>query len=715
MSPWLLAVSLLAAGAGAVWLYRHTMPVLPWRKRIVLGALRFFALFFILLLLLEPVLRLVRHAEKEPVVAVLIDDSASLRLASGADTSLTVAQARIRDILKHIPAAARDADVRYIRFGSDLDAGDLSRFEPDSLGLNAFRTNIAKALASTEERLQDDNLRAVLLVSDGRYNTGRNPLYVSERYPVPVFTAVVGDTLRRQDIRVQRVLTNEVAYVGAELPVEVSIRAEGMGGHRITVSLAADGETITSQNLEIPLGNTEIVADLSVAPEVEGLQRYTVTVTEFPDEVTHRNNRESLAVRVLSSKRRILLVAAAPGPDVAAIRRLLERDTAFEVSAFVQKSENVFYEGAFPVSLADFDVIVLAGYPGRISDEPVLRRIGEAAREGIPVFFLLTSGTSIAQLGTIAADALPVAAGRVREDFMEATFRTTPAGNRHPVMHIPGGDPEAWSALPPLEYSRTQWMLPPDARVLATVSVRGIDLPEPLLVVRRRAQHRTAALLGAGTWRWQNLPGDLSHLEQLPAEFFANIIQWLTALEDDRPVRIYPVRDVFGGGESVQFSGQVYDESLNPVPDASVEIRLVSLDGVEFPYLMHAIGSGRYTLDAGALPEGAYTWTAEAYRGDEVLGSDRGVFVVGSLTLEYREPGADATLMRQIAQRSGGILLEENRPEPFIEALSASLEGASDTISQTTEEDLRKHPVLLVLIIALLAAEWFFRKRNGMV
>ena len=283
MSPWLLAVSLFAAGAGAIWLYRHTMPVLPRGKRIVLGDTAVLALFFILLLLLEPVLRLVRHDEKEPVVAVLIDDSASLRLASGADTSLAVAQAHIRDILQHVPAAARGADVRYIRFGSDLDANGLPRFEPDSLALNAFRTNIAQALASTEERLRDDNLRAVMLVSDGRYNTGRNPLYVSERYPVPVFTAVVGDTLRRQDIRVQRVLTNEVAYVGAELPIEVGIRAEGMGGHRITVSLAADGETITSQALEIPPGNAEIVADLSVTPESEGLRRYTVAVTELPD------------------------------------------------------------------------------------------------------------------------------------------------------------------------------------------------------------------------------------------------------------------------------------------------------------------------------------------------------------------------------------------------------------------------------------------------
>ncbi len=715
MNPWLFAASLLAAGVAAVWFYRHTTPALSRGKRVALGALRFGALFFILLLLLDPVLRIVQQEEKEPVVAVLLDDSASLRLASGADTSLAGAQARIRDLLRHVPSAAQGGQVRYVRFGADVKGDPFSRFDPDSLGLNAFRTNIAQALISAEERWRDDNLRAVLLVSDGRYNTGRNPLYVSERYPAPVFTAIAGDTLRRQDIRIQRVLTNEVAYAGAELPVEVGIRADGLGGRRITVSLAENGQTVTSRTLEIPPGNTEIVADLSVTPESEGLRRYTVAVTELPEEVTHRNNRESLAVRVLSSRRRILFVAAAPGPDVAAVRRALARNEAFETVSFVQKSVGAFYEGAFPGSLADFDAIVLVGYPGRVADETIIRRIDEAAREGVPLLFLLASGVSIARSGLLSEAALPVRAVRIREDFIEATFRATPTGNRHPVLHIPGIAPDAWSALPPLEYSRTQWAPAPDAQTLATASVRGIDLPEPLLVVRRRAQHRSAALLGAGMWRWQNLPEDLAAYESLPEVFFANIIQWLTALEDDRPVRIRPVRDVFGGGEAVQFSGQAYDESFNPAPDASVEVKIVSPDGAEFPYLMRGIGNGRYALDAGPLPEGTYSWTATAYRGEDILGSDRGAFAVGSLTLEYREPGADVALMRQIAQRSGGVALDPNRPEIFTEALSASLEGSVDTISRRTEKDLRTHFAFLLLVVALLSMEWFFRKRSGMV
>ncbi len=715
MNPWLFAASLLAAGAAAVWFYRRTTPALSPGMRVALGALRFGALFIILLLLLDPVLRRALQDEKEPVVAVLLDDSASLRLASASDTSLAGAQARVRDLLRHAPSAAQGAEVRYVRFGADIETASFARFDPDSLGLTAFRTNIAQALVSAEERWRDDNLRAVLLVSDGRYNTGRNPLYVSERYPAPVFTAIAGDTLRRQDVRIQRVLTNEVAYAGAELPVEVGIRAEGLGGRRVTVSLAENGQTVASRALEIPPGNTEIVAELFVTPESEGLRRYAVAVTELPEEVTHQNNRESLTVRILSSKRRILFVAAAPGPDAAAIRRLLSRNEAFEVTTFVQKSEGVFYEGAFPASLADFDAIALIGYPGRVADETIVQRIDEAAREGVPLLFLLASGGSIARLSLLSDEALPVQAVRVREDFTEATLRTTPSGNRHPILHIPGADPDAWRALPPLEYSRTQWAPAPDAQVLATASVRGVDLPEPLLVVRRRTRHRSAALLGAGTWRWQNLPEDLAAYESLSETFFANIIQWLTALEDDRPVRIQPVRDVFGGGEAVQFSGQAYDESFNPALDASIEIKLVSPDGAEFPYLMRGIGNGRYALDAGPLPEGTYAWTATAYRGEDILGSDQGAFAVGSLTLEYREPGADAALMRQIAQRSGGVTLDPNRPEAFREALSASLEGAVDTVSRTTEEDLRTHFSFLLLVVALLATEWFFRKRSGMV
>jgi hypothetical protein len=125
---------------------------------------------------------------------------------------------------------------------------------------------------------------------------------------------------------------------------------------------------------------------------------------------------------------------------------------------------------------------------------------------------------------------------------------------------------------------------------------------------------------------------------------------------------------------------------------------------------MRAVGSGRYALDLGALPAGRWTFSATSQQG-----GDSGVFAVGAVADEFREPGADPSLMRDVAMRSGGrvvpldsvrylesILRDDGRLEPRV-------------VEQSAETPLLDLPVLLALIIAALTAEWVMRKRWGMV
>lgn len=715
LSPWLLVLSVLAAAALSVWLYHRTTPSLPRWKRIALGLLRFAALFLILFLLLQPVVRLIDREEKRPIVAVLVDDSESLRITSSPDSSVVSVRARIGRLLGELPVALQDADIHFFRFGAELDVASSRKIPSDSLRFDANRTNISQALDGVRDQMREENLRAVVLVSDGQYNTGRNPLFTSERYPVPIFTAVVGDTSRHLDVQIRRVTTNQIAYLGSELPIQVGVRTEGMGGQVVTISLLTDGAILSSERITLPEGSSEITVDLSVQPAAEGLQQYTVAVTQLPGEVTYRNNQESVAVRVLDSKRRVLLVGGSPGPDVASIRQLIMNDPTFEVTTLVQKDRRTFYDGDFPSSLHEFDVIILAGYPGRVAAEAVMQQIADAADTDTPVYFMLTASTDIRLLDQYFSEVLPVTADRIRTGFVEAALVPTPAGESHPILNIPESSVEAWRRFAPLAYSQTRWIPSPDANVLASSAVRDVELDDPMLVTRRRSVNRTAALLGAGTWRWRNVPEDLSDLEHLWPLLFSNTLQWLTAREDDRPVRVSPARDLFGGGETVQLSGQVYDESLNPVPDASVEIEVTAPDGTVFPYVMNSIGHGRYTLEAGTFPEGTYQFEAIATLDTEVLGTDNGTFAVGSSTLEFKETRANAALMRQIAQRSGGNVLDPDRADLISSTLSSSTNMASLLVEHESEMELRRRHIFLALIVLLLTVEWLIRKRSGMV
>ncbi|MEM6336190.1 MAG: hypothetical protein AAF752_06455, partial [Bacteroidota bacterium] len=306
--PLLFVIATIIAGGLTWWTYRRTVPALTPARRGVLIGLRFLALALVVWLLAEPVVTWAVRDEQPPVVAVLVDASQSLGLEnSGVDLA-----AQARTALAQAGLDDLDADVRTFAFDADLrsvSALDSVRFEGE-------RTDVAGALAQVQERLRDENLRAVVLVSDGQYNTGRNPVYVAERAVAPVYTVAVGDTTEQRDVQLRSLTTNAVAYVGREVPVQVRVRGEGYAGQRATVTLFDGDRRLSSESVTLPEDNAELPIDLSFVPDVEGLRRLSASVTNFDGEVTLANNRISAAVRVLTRRQRLLLVSGSPSPDL---------------------------------------------------------------------------------------------------------------------------------------------------------------------------------------------------------------------------------------------------------------------------------------------------------------------------------------------------------------------------------------------------------------
>jgi hypothetical protein len=242
-----------------------------------------------------------------------------------------------------------------------------------------------------------------------------------------------------------------------------------------------------------------------------------------------------------------------------------------------------------------------------------------------------------------------------------------------------------------------------------------VTLPDPLVVVLQRSGARAAAVLAAGTWRWKNLPEDLASYEDLWPDVLGNLVIWLTAENDDRPVRVRPVSTSFAGSDRIRFSGQVYDESLQPISDAAVEVSVHAPSGARYPFTMDPAGNGLYTLETEALPGGSYRYRATAERDGAEIGSDEGSFVVGDLALEFKETRADPVLMRQLSHRSGGIAVRTTDLADLPQQL-ASLDAWLPRIETAIREsELWRRSVFLGIIVFLLTLEWFLRKRSGLV
>ena len=709
ISGWFLLLCGLLAAALTLWSYRTTIPELPVGQRGALGVLRFLALFLVLFLLFEPILQRMEERTLEPVVGVLVDQSESMLLA---DSLLGDTGPTLRQVLDDVSSETAGLSLRTFGFGAGVEeAGGL-----DSLTFTHSRTDLAQALSGIESELSGEPLAAIVVVSDGLYNSGANPLHIADRYSVPIFAVAHGDSSARRDVRIEGVITNNLSYAGSEVPVQVRIRNEGASAAPLQVTLFEGGASLATVSTDLPPDGAERTVDLSFAAPEPGRRDLRVVISRYEDEVTYRNNEARFEVQVLDQKKSVLLIAGAPSPDVAALARLIGDDDTATLTLLTQKRDGSWHEGDFPDELESFDLILAVGYPGTSSLPAEAARVAAAVESGTPLLFVFDRSTAPSLLQQSLAPFLPVQLGTVRSTFIDGTIQQTPAAASHAIFDIDDRrDGSRWRRLPPISLSESQWEAAAGATVLATSEIRGIALPDPVLAVMRRGRVKSAAMTAHGFWRWTLVPEDLAPDAARFGQLVDNMIQWLYAADDDRLVRVSPVETSFAEGEPVLFRGEVYDEALRPLDDASLTLQLTSPQGQVFPYEMQSRGNGRFSIDIGSLPAGRYTFNATATRDDQELGTDQGQFSIGRRTLEYRRTRADFDLMRQLASRSGGSMVTGADVNGLGNAIRAASTYRPITESSLNQVRLWQRAPFLAVILLLLSLEWFFRKRWGMV
>lgn len=708
-SPWLFVLTVLVTGAVAFWSYRTTIPQLDVPRRLVLGTLRFLTLCIILFFVFEPILQRSRTTTQDPLVAVLVDQSESMLLA---DSLLGEEGASTSELIAAIGQATSQMDVSLFAFGSSLSRVDAL----DSLSFTLDRTDISSALREVANTLGDQPLAAVVLASDGLYNAGANPLHAAERFPVPIFAVAHGDSSTRRDVRIEGVITNELTYSGLEVPVLVRVRNDGHAPAPFQVTLLENGAVLSNASGTLPPTGAEASVDLSFEAGEAGLRDLTVVVTRFQEEATYRNNESRFQVRVLDQKKSILLLAGGPSPDVAALSRMVLNDDTATLTVRTQKPNGDWHEGDFPTSFDDIDLIIAIGYPGAATAPTEAQSLADAVANGVPILYVHDRSSNTARLQTSLAPLLPAAVSTPRSTFIPGTIDQTSAAASHAVFDIEDRrDDSRWRRLPPLSLSESVWEAAAGATVLATSRIRGVSLPDPVLAVMRRGRIKSAILTAHGFWRWQIVPEDLETDAARFNQVVENLIQWLYAADDDRLVRVEPTETSFAEGDAVLLRGEVYDEALRPISEASLSIQLTSEQGQVFPYEMQPRGNGRYALDMGVLPAGSYEYVAIARLNEAELGTDNGSVTIGRRTIEYRRTQADFDLMRQIASRSGGSMHPAGDADGLAQAIRNS--PSFEPISHLSVEQIRlwqRYPFLVILLV-LLTAEWFLRKRWGMV
>lgn len=709
----ILIVGFLAAIGLSYFVYRRTIPPVSTGWRILLMSLRAVAVMLVILILFEPILSLTRKKEEKPVVAVLVDNSASMSIKD----QKVDRQSQLRNVLDSelFNQPSDDHELRFFPYSYALH--DALSAPTDSLSLSGDGTDLTRALQETKEQLSEDYFAATVVITDGADNLGANPARLAETYGVPIYPIAIGDPSQQNDVLITDYVTNEIAYAGNEIPVDVTIRSSGFDGSRVTVSLTREGRALDSQYLTLSEDGLEQKARLTFTPEAEGLHKYDIAVSHQEGELTERNNSKSFYVKVLKSKLKVLVVAGGPGADFSFLKRALIGDEDIDVTTAVEKLNGEFYRGASlpsPNRLEEMDCIVLVDYPRRTSKPQTLQRLKGVLAKGKPLLFISGKATDVRKLDALI-EFLPFERPPATSAERSVYVGIPRQSEHHPITRLAEDDldnRERWRELPPVFTNLVSVQLDESAQTLATVDLQRSNQSRslPLMAALSRGKRKSIAVMTYGIWRWDLLMWGTGKTNENYLRLIKNALRWLTTEDDSKLVKVTTNKEIYRSGEEVKFTAQVYYENYEPADGAEVTAQVRSADETQ-SLTLENIGEGRYEGSFQVLEGGDYEFTGTAHEQGRVLGKDTGSFTVEEFSLEYQNTRMNEALLRKIAAESGGRFFTAAN----FDTLSQLLSFPEKYITHKNEWEIWNKVPMLIACIVLLGSEWLIRKRKGML
>jgi hypothetical protein len=232
---------------------------------------------------------------------------------------------------------------------------------------------------------------------------------------------------------------------------------------------------------------------------------------------------------------------------------------------------------------------------------------------------------------------------------------------------------------------------------------------EPLIFFTREAGERAGFICGEGFWKWNLHDAVLSGQRVAPA-LITRMVQYLAVKSDTRLLRISSHKR-YDENEPVTFEAELYNQSFELVNTPDVQMKIRNKAGKSYDFTFSRNGKG-YTLDAGVLLPGSYTYNAEATVRTKKETAN-GSFTIVPLQIEFLQTVADHQLLNELSRTTGGKMFYPSQTDQLIETIKAS-----DTIKPVIYEQeevqswINLKWIALALIL-LLSIEWFVRKWNG--
>jgi hypothetical protein len=685
----LILCVLLGLGYAMLLYYRDTtFKEQAPRLNLWLGILRFLAVTILSALLLSPLLKSYFTETKKPIVVLAQDQSESM----ASDLKGEALEKYKQDWAGLKNALSESYEVHEIAFGDQVREGvDFSFTDKVS--------NFSELVRGVYDLYGGQNFGALVLASDGNYNEGSNPAYSDAPLSAPVYTVALGDTTPKKDLLLKRVFHNKIAYLGDKFTLQIDLTATNLAGQQtvVTVSKSTDNGLKQVQSIPVSISGNDffITKEVILDADQAGVVSYVISAAALPGEAATSNNRREIFIDVLDARQKILLLANSPHPDLSALKTSLEGNKNYQL--FIQ------YIGDAGVDVGKYDFVVLHNLPSTTNDLSGLLNTMNEKR--IPRLFIAGMQTGYTALGK-AQGLVSMQSNAAQSDEVQ--------GRVSPSFAAFSLSPKVKEELPrfnPMTAAFGNFGATPQAQVLLYKRIGKVDTEQPMLALGETNGIKTGILLGEGLWRWRLFDFLQHQNHEIFDELVGKTVQYLSLKEDKRKFRVTLDKNIFNENEAVTFGAELYNDNYELTNDPDVAMSIRNRDGKEFTYTFNKLGKA-YTLNAGILPVGPYTFKATTNFNGQALVYE-GKFSVQPIELELFETTANHAVLRQLSAKFGGETVFPTQLSSIADKIKAN-ETVKPVIYQTTQTNpLINLKWIFALLALLLAGEWFLRRYFG--
>ena len=722
LPPTLLAAILIGALFFAFWSYRREN--VSQRKNLLV-VLRLSGIFILLIVLLQPSVSLQHEEEGRSRVFIIVDRSKSMMIQDDGETSrwnkaITALTETTTGLLSKLGSRH---EVELLTVGDQVNssttdtlADELPEAESSAIGLSL-------------DSLREEDLTAVVLLSDMAWNAGDDPVNIAAKLGargVRVFPVPIGQS-NSPDAAILAVHLRDRIFPGEEILLKVQLNASPqLEGMSTLLSVTLDGNPIVQQPV-VYKGGQQMLEIPIKGPELKGRIKLSLELEPLEQEVTETNNREDRFVTFIEQKVKVLYVEGAPRWEYRYLRTVLMRDPRLDVKFLMTEGDpdladySPEYIGSFPVlgeTEADFDLVILGDVPSSYFTQQQMEwMVQQVNRLGGSLLMLGGSLHAPQTYGdSPIAPLLPV---KIEGDSWEVipndvVISPTEEGLSGKIATLGVEQNLArklWAQVSPL-YDAPPVSAKPGASVLVTLGRKQVQgRPYPLVTWQR---YGTGKSMFVGTellWRLRKTVGRQHH-----EKFWSTTIQFMAlsrVLGGSGRITLEVDGTRYASGESVRLHADVLDDYLEPVLADDYAVMVRKSDDSEFEpielELRPALGSPGF-FQGYYLPPSSGDYEIKAIGSDEAQ-ANIARFSVYEESIEMRRPEMRIDTAEQIAIQSSGEVV----PVEEIVSLAEKIEQRRPRYQREISIRVWDHPALYLLLLLVAGWEWWLRRRLRLV